>query len=345
MGPCGCQFSVLLAVFSALELRVLFHFWSTCSFGVRLTWLRSAADLCLALEKEVAVNFETCNCQCLRVVPDGRWGNNLLQILKACHIAEHLQIPVVRVDFHFAFVTEPLPWSEHVTIVPEADHKEPCFTARFFNLAKTHRIRISFELTETFKRAYRASLGVRALNDSVLVAHLRSGDIFGRLVHPVYAQPPCSYYTDVVHSRPWSAVLVFAEDYKNPCVKIVARARREVEMHVGGLLLPELRVLLGARNLAIGRGTFGLMASLLTVDLLRLYTFNQSQGLQCAFPRSRIVNCEPSASFYRTNVKYWRNTAAQVHFMRTANCASWVSGYVEHNACAVEDVLYSLQIR
>lgn len=298
-------------------------------------------ETCLALSKEVGLTVPVCNCSCIRIVPHQRWGNNLLQILKACQIAEHLGLARVKVAYNFAFIRKPLPWTAAVAVFPERDTFESCFTAKFFNLARGHKIPLRLEFPALFKRAYRKQLDIAQLEDSLLAVHMRSGDIFSRWIHRRYAQPPCSYYRDVARFHPWKKILVFSEDFKNPCIRKVAD---NVSLHVGGCLLDELRLLLGARNLAIGRGTFGLMVALLSEDLLRLYTFNQSSGLQCALRATAISNCQPSLTFYRENMLYWRKTKEQLRLMFNSTCESWASGNVVSDFCPVDPVMIPLSI-
>lgn len=301
----------------------------------------TSAEKCFLLSREVGFHFKSCDHSCIRVIPHERWGNNLLQLLKACQLAESLGIGTVKVKHNFAFVTQSLPWSPSVTVVPEETVQEECFAAKYFMLASNHTIPIFAEFTPSFKRAYRNHLGVHQLNESALVVHLRSGDIFSRWVHRLYAQPPCGYYQNIARSRNWDTILVFSEDYQNPCVRLVAE---NATFHVGGVLLDDLRLLLGARNLVIGRGTFGLMLALLTEDLMRLYTFNQSFGLQCALRGTRISNCQPSRAFYTRNVLHWRKTHEQVQLMLNSTCESWASGNVARDRCPLEDLMLPIGI-
>lgn len=51
-------------------------------------------------------------------------------------------------------------------------------------------------------------------HDRILYAHFRSGDVFKRIPHPHYGQPPCQYYTDAIRmDKEHDVVEMTAEDY------------------------------------------------------------------------------------------------------------------------------------
>ncbi len=108
-----------------------------------------------------------------------------------------------------------------------------------------------------------------------LVLHFRAGDVFS---HPVahYGQPPLAYYLAAIEREaPKRTWLVF-EDRANPCVDAVEawlQKHRLEAMPQSGSLEEDLRILLSARRLVIGNGTFGSSVAMLSTHLRRLYTF------------------------------------------------------------------------
>lgn len=92
-----------------------------------------------------------------------------------------------------------------------------------------------------------------------LVIHLRGGDVFGPRKPRSYGQPPLSYYLLVLDDRPWTEVTIVFQDETNPVLAgIVKRCEEKgITMTLQSSTLDEdLPVLLRARTLVAGRGTF-----------------------------------------------------------------------------------------
>ena len=124
-----------------------------------------------------------------------------------------------------------------------------------------------------------------------LVLHFRSGDVFR---HPVahYGQPPLAYYLAAVErERPDRVWLVF-EDRANPCIEAADAWLRKHDIEVAiqsGSLVEDLRVLLSARRLVIGQGTFGSSVAMLSTHLSRLYTFKSEPWDDLHLPGVEVV--------------------------------------------------------
>jgi hypothetical protein len=108
-----------------------------------------------------------------------------------------------------------------------------------------------------------------------LVLHFRAGDIFS---HPVahYGQPPLAYYLAAIQREKPSRTWLVFEDRANPCIDAAEAwlQRHGLEIVIqSGSLEEDLRVLLSARRLVIGQGTFGSSVAMLSTHLRRLYTF------------------------------------------------------------------------
>jgi len=108
-----------------------------------------------------------------------------------------------------------------------------------------------------------------------LVLHFRAGDVFH---HPVahYGQPPLAYYLAAIEREKPSRTWLVFEDRANPCIDAAEAwlQRRGLEVVIqSGALDDDLRVLLSARRLVIGQGTFSSSVAMLSTHLRRLYTF------------------------------------------------------------------------
>ena len=113
-----------------------------------------------------------------------------------------------------------------------------------------------------------------------LVLHFRGGDVFTATeIHPSYGQPPLAYYLAAVERERPSRVWMVFEDRANPCVGAVEEELRArgigVEMQSSDLKA-DLRLLLSARRLVAGSGSFCVAVAALSNRLHKLYLFERS---------------------------------------------------------------------
>jgi len=135
-----------------------------------------------------------------------------------------------------------------------------------------------------------------------LVLHFRAGDVF---IHPVahYGQPPLAFYLAAIEKeRPQRTWLVF-ENRANPCIDAAEawlKARRLEVVTQSSSLEEDLRVLLSARRLVIGAGTFGISVAILSTQLRRLYTFKSETWDYLRLPGVEMVQGVDVAGSYTT---------------------------------------------
>jgi hypothetical protein len=151
-----------------------------------------------------------------------------------------------------------------------------------------------------------------------LVIHIRSGDVFRESPHHSLGQPPLSFYEKVLqHSRPQSVVLVYEDDL-NP---VISQLRSHLEtlplsysVHSGDLR-SDLRLLLSARQLVTGNGTFGQALLAISPNLERWYDFGEGKE---RFPTSRrrsVVSITDRAGDYVAALGHWENSLIQRELM------------------------------
>lgn len=112
-----------------------------------------------------------------------------------------------------------------------------------------------------------------------LTIHIRSGDIFGNgYVHPGYGQPPLAFYLQAIsHFKPNLVLLVYENDL-NPVIPCLIEYLRSNSIryhcHSSTNLRDDIMILINARALVIGNGTFA-RGVVCFADLLeRIYTFH-----------------------------------------------------------------------
>lgn len=228
-------------------------------------------------------------------------------------------IRTLKVQPNHASFTKTAVWNG-IEIEPTTDTTEYCYRVNgFFPFGNYRYINLTFD--DEFKKLFAEQMKdyIPRLDDDDLMIHIRSGDLFENEhnIPPDYGQPMCSFYTDIIKSRQWKNVLVFAEDHNNPCVGVAEEA--------GGLWMNvSFEHVLGAgvaaKNLVFGRGTLGPALAGVARDLHRLYTFNMGTG---QFKAREHRNCV-SDDEYRVNVlRGFRCSPEQLSHMKTAKCAKW----------------------
>jgi hypothetical protein len=152
-----------------------------------------------------------------------------------------------------------------------------------------------------------------------LVLHFRAGDVFS---YPIahYGQPPLAYYLGVLErEQPPRTWLVF-EDWGNPCIDAVDSWLKWHGLEVilqSGTLEEDLRVLLSARRLAVGVGTFGFGVAMLSTRLQRLYSFKAESWDYLRLPDVEMIQCADALGDYAAALlsQNWTGSSEQLGMM------------------------------
>jgi hypothetical protein len=167
---------------------------------------------------------------------------------------------------------------------------------------------------------------VDVANDT-LVMFVRSGDIFTG--HPDgskhYWQPPIRFYLDVMKQRKWARVEIVSEDEENPVIPIL---KSEGAIWQKRSFAEDVALLTRAKNLIIGRSTFGYFASVVSRDLTELWTAGQ--------PSTRLPphwDCSLPAGFMKIVTEdQWAATAEQRRALVDRNFACVWKRWENHTA-------------
>ena len=280
----------------------------------------SADEVCRYVSKVMGRSVD-CSARCLRVTRFGRWGNNLMQLLHAAQLANYVGYRRVFVPMMFLELSRAIMWNDFVEVVPGGGGA--CATGVFWGMGPHPGLEIVNSVPNEFRLEYLRRLNVRESGNSTLVIHIRSGDIFVS-PHGVYGQPPCVYYRDIINTAQWAEVVVTAEDRRNPCTGLIPG---NVTWRIGNSLLNDLQYLLGARNLVIGRGTFGWGLMMLSVGMKKLFTYDQTTMIVKPSSVGAHINCVPTREYAETVLKRWTMSPQQLQMMTSTNvsCQQWVT--------------------
>lgn len=208
----------------------------------------------------------------LIVKPYQRFGNNILQMIHAIHIAETFGIRVIRFNFDH-FTTNVLYVNSNTK---SSLYKDVRIVDKFYY--ETNNLRLFpglLPMTETDRNRIACTYLKPILKhvqpssflpdyENTLFVHIRSGDVFSEKIHAAYIQPPVDYYRLIFSLEKSKQIVVIYEDEKNPVVNVL----REQYPHILFYTLPLLEtisVFLHAKYAAIGFGTF--IPSILSMNM------------------------------------------------------------------------------
>lgn len=154
----------------------------------------------------------------------------------------------------------------------------------------------------------------------VLVIHLRSGDIFEGSPHAGYGQPPLAFYLSVVDEVTPKSVHLVYENTNNPVISSLQKRLRLQGFHVvehSGTLREDVSLLLRARVMVAGRGTFIPGVAALSSCIEIIYTFDQPlSSVQLPKVTNRVIT--DRVGMYRKLLlrDNWKNTGWQRELMK-----------------------------
>lgn len=153
-----------------------------------------------------------------------------------------------------------------------------------------------------------------------LVIYIRSGDIFSSpSPHPSYGQPPLAFYRKVVLLRKWKTVRVVFQDLSNPVIQPLLKwlsDHCDQVVPVSGELRDDLNVLLSARFLVSGKGTFCSAVSALSQQLRKVYSFDREFKSWGNKKVKNVIFADPAENYVRRICHgNWSNTPEQRRLM------------------------------
>lgn len=241
----------------------------------------------------------------------GRFGNNVLQIIRALHYAINNNHYIVLFPKHRLFNSQKI-------IIDLNKINKITIVDSFFNLKNFFLNDPSpYEMKKIFQ-TYIYPLLVISLEENndylnTLFIHIRGGDIFSSCPHSTYVQPPLVYYTSVINS--YENVAVISEDKKNPCVNELLK-NNNVVFH-SNTLEKDIQLLCSASNLMIGFGTFGFLIYLMSSKLKNIYIPSYFIKELPQGDWGNDVNLYIIDLPDYINVGEWKNTLEQRNFMLT----------------------------
>lgn len=177
-------------------------------------------------------------------------------------------------------------------------------------------------LPELFE-IYELGLKQEPLDGDEIVVHLRAGDVFEKPnPHPLYGQPPLSFYLKVLEEKSWSRVWLVFQNDANPVIPELIRMLEERKIPfqtVSGDFVSDVELCLRTQNLVMSNGTFLFPVVCASKNLRTIYKFeSQHKPFPICFEENifEIKHYRDEFGDYNAKVmREWMNTAEQREMM------------------------------
>ena len=264
--------------------------------------------------------------QALVVSRQLKFGNALLQLTNAIQVARQLG---VRRIYHrgYAFLRDEAQVDE-IQLIKGAPSNENYLVSSFFPNELLKKICALPEPRYQTARKLAPWLTLQenrsAATDTSrhLYIHIRAGDIFAKAQpHPMYGQPPLSFYLRILKLERWEKVVLVFENRLNPVIdKIMAylaSQRIPCEIQSKNLDADTAR-LLEAENIVIGRGTFVYPMLCISDNVRRVFCFESDSAAEWSLDQLaiRFIHLVDQTGTYRDSIlKRWLNNEEQRQLM------------------------------
>lgn len=250
----------------------------------------------------------------------GRFGNSIIQIINCINIAlQKGYNKVVFPEHNFlsskeiilkdvkSQITEPISGIFFSSKdILSLNCSVPCFTKKR---------KIALEYIIPILKVYRldSELLSNLGDEDVICFHIRGGDIFIKSQpHPGYIQPPLWFYEKIIEQYKWKKVILVSEDNLNPVVPELLKKYPELVNWNKRTLEQDISIILNARNIAIGVGTFCTSIFLLSNTLPKIWVTDISNEsiLLKGIDNLNVLKCP---GYIKSGE--WKNTKEQREIM------------------------------
>lgn len=204
----------------------------------------------------------------------GRFGNNIMQVKNALHIAIHCKYHSVHFPEH-SFLE-----NRCIIVYPGADRKKILIDESGFEFFDRKTIKnIDKEIFSQNQEKVRELLinnfnfrekDIIETSEKELIIHIRGGDIFQKKTNKNYIMPPFSYYKNIIDNGNYTRIHILSEDKKNPTIGKILENYKNSSFRKKSLI-EDMGYILGATNLVESFGTFTPMLIILSRRLKNLY--------------------------------------------------------------------------
>jgi hypothetical protein len=267
----------------------------------------------------------------------GRLGNNIKQVINCCHMALHLNCNIIIPKHEFFNKTNiVINRQNHINTGLEIEYIEPSSIDQFFSRDEILKqlknlLDIDKSIFDNNKQAICSIIKDLFVikckkNDQPndLYIHIRSGDIFVN-PHPLYIQPPLTFYTNIINSTNYNKIYLIAEDTVNPVVN------RLLEIYSNTIwkkqdLNKDIENIINCKNIIFGIGSFVPNILYMNDNLKKIWTCDKHDFVSGYNANNILINVIDLTKYYNEmgnavglqgdNVEgIWKNTPLQLKIM------------------------------
>ncbi|WP_143593710.1 hypothetical protein [Synechococcus sp. 1G10] len=258
-----------------------------------------------------------------------RFGNSLIQLSNAIELAGLHGISRIYAPGFWWVVSSPAPVIPAIQVITNLAGPQERILEGMFYYKRT--LRTLYQQPEKCIDAIRNNLfhvrqqipllkAREPLRDDHLVLHIRSGDVFHGKGHPLYGQPPLSFYTLILRRWPWRKATIVSEDRLNPVIdRLLGGTIPNLPPmeHRTASLQEDLELLLRARSLVCSLGTFMPAVLSLSANVRRVILFERLWYARTLQQRADLLVVKDSVGDYCRGVldKNWQNSKQQRELM------------------------------
>lgn len=236
----------------------------------------------------------------------GRLGNNIIQVKNAIHIGYFLEDNIIMPKHNlFNKTVIKLFGSGKNEIYTDSDN---FFYKNKINVDQTIFTKNINSVKNILQNLLLINPNQISTSNSVVI-HLRGGDIFNNMPHPLYLNPPLSYYTNIIDSNNFENIILVSQDMKNPCInKLITLYKEKIHFKIDNLN-NDINKILSAETVIESIGTFTDALLFISKNIKTIYSPSYQFNF---FNLKKIyINLE---DYYKQNFP-WKNTSQQRELM------------------------------
>ncbi len=200
---------------------------------------------------------------------DGRLGNNIVSTVIAINYALENNFNIIKLPKKTLYCnTEIINIGKYtnVPVTPKSEMFGPFWDHDFYNI---HLDKNADMIKKIIRSIYRFPPASHS-DDNTLHIHIRGDDAITGMKDNGMVQPPGQYYSDQIEKKQWNKIIIISEDKKNPCVDYILN-KYENAQYNKNTLDDDIRQILSAKYICIGRGTFMPALTLFMPNLQKLH--------------------------------------------------------------------------
>lgn len=297
-----------------------------------LPWQKDCFDL--DLKRDLSAGNVTSQIDAIQMLGKIRFGNSYMAILHALGVAKATNVNRIFCS-HAAIKENADEIIDGIRITAKSEAGLNALKGRFFYdaLIKPFLEASGYEKwwnspyrkSESIFKLFGININEQPLGEKELVIHIRSGDLFEKKSpHPRYAQPPLSFYIEVIKSSDWEKVWLVYENEANPVISALKRwlGKRGIPVGVTSAdVSTDVQFCMRARHLVFSTGTFLYPIAVASKNLQTIYRF-ETPNKSAIYPSwfkengAKFHLYEDKKGRYRNEVlAEWQNNKKQRRMM------------------------------